>query len=223
MLVPNTWRLLVAIMLGLVFVILLACGLESWSDVERGMVIYKLESEAARLASGFFFEKMTAIAQLSLALLGAIWALLIVKEERVRVQGAPSIICFIVANLSFASSLLVYNYGYDFIVRRIFYNQAFDIEAPFVTLISKEQQIAFIYGCLSLVSVILLAVIPNKKPVAPAASIGANTVSRPNGGVDSTTDSRLPECPDRKIVTEVLVKNEQPAPVWPLGGYYNES
>lgn len=133
-----------------------ACAVVVYSVDDRSMAIYRLDSEASRLASRLFFDKMTAIAQLGVGLLGAAWAFLVPAETKVSIRRADTIVCFVVANLSFALSLLVYAYGYDFIVARIFHHAAFDIDAPFVVKVSNIQQVTFVLGCASMVITILL-------------------------------------------------------------------
>ncbi len=103
-----------------------------------------------------FFEKMTALAQLTIALLGATWALLTLADTEVNVKGWPTVMCFTLANLSFALSLIVYAYGYDFIVARVFHHASFDIDAPFVIAVKSWQQWLFLKGCVDLVCTILL-------------------------------------------------------------------
>jgi len=138
---------------------LLALGARAailYFDEDRSMAIYRLDSEASRLASTLFFAKMTAIAQLAVGLLGAAWAFLAPAGTKVPIRRADTIVCFVVANLSFVLSLLVYAYGYDFIVARIFHHAAFDIDAPFIVKVSSIQQLSFVLGCASMVITILL-------------------------------------------------------------------
>lgn len=135
--------------------VILFTALMVWAAViffteDRSMAIRRLETESARLASGLFFEKMTAIAQLAVGLLGAAWAFLTLTEGRATLNTRDTVICFTIANLSFALSLVVYAFGYDFIVTRIFHHSTFDIDAPFVASVSRIQQLTFILGCVSL-------------------------------------------------------------------------
>lgn len=118
--------------------------------VSRGMVIHKLDTETARLASTLFFDKMTALAQLSIGLLGGAWAFITLVDTQVKVERWPAITCFTMANFSFLFSVIVYAYGYDFIVARIFHHATFDIDAPFINVIRKSQQFLFINGCFDL-------------------------------------------------------------------------
>ena len=120
------------------------------------MAIYRLESEASRFASTLFFDKMTALAQVTIGLLGFAWALVTFADAKVDVKGCPTIACFILANVSLACSVFVYVYGYDFIVTRIFHHQSFDIDAPFIKFVSKSQQWLFLKGCFDLGATIML-------------------------------------------------------------------
>ena len=122
------------------------------ATVTRGMSIYELESEAARLASTLYFEKLTAVAQTTVALLGALWVFRTFADTRVDIRGWHVVTCFWLTNLSFAFSLIVhYGYGYDFIISRMFYHFTFDIDAPFVRFVSDWQLAFFIFGCVCFV------------------------------------------------------------------------
>ncbi len=147
---------IVATLLGVGFAALLGRTLSQLFTADRGMVIHRLHSEPARLASAMFFDKMTALAQLTIALLGGTWALLTLADTKVKIKGWPIITCFILANASFMVSLFVYAYGYDFIVTRIFHHASFDVDAPLVTLVKSSQQLFFLKGCLDLVVTILV-------------------------------------------------------------------
>ncbi|MCK6428508.1 MAG: hypothetical protein L6Q72_05415, partial [Burkholderiaceae bacterium] len=73
----------------------------------RGMELYPLESEAARLASALYFDKLTAIAQLTVAVIGGAWVTLFLQPQN-SIRDWPTITCFTLANLSLAISLIVY-------------------------------------------------------------------------------------------------------------------
>lgn len=139
-----TWALLLS------FAALIGWTLYQLISLDRGMVIYRLESDTSRLASELFFNKMTALAQVTIALLGGMWAFLTLADTTVHIKGSPTIICFVLANLSLGASLAVYAYGYDFIVSRIFHHASFDIDAPFIVFVSTCQQILFLKGCLDI-------------------------------------------------------------------------
>ena len=147
---------LVAPVLACLFLLLLGRTLYVFLFVDRGMVLYDLGPEPARIASTLFFEKMTAIAQVTIALFGATWALLLLPDVRTKVAGWQAVTCFALANLSFGLSLLVYALGYDFIVARVFHHHTFDLDAPFILGISNCQQYSFLFGCVSLVATILI-------------------------------------------------------------------
>lgn len=146
----------ISLVLMISFIALFVWAAVIFASEDRSMAMRRLETESARLASGLFFEKMTAIAQLSVALLGATWVFLTLTEGKVTLNSKATVICFWVANLSFALSLATYAIGYDFIVTRIFHHSTFDIDAPFVSKVSHIQQLTFLLGCLSLGATILL-------------------------------------------------------------------
>lgn len=150
------WAAFVAVVLAAVFIGLCGWALQTFLTIDRGMVIYRLDAESSMLASTLFFEKMTALAQLAVALLGGTWAFITLAETTVHIRGWPTATCFTLANLSLACSLLVYVYGYDFLVGRIFYHATFDIDAPIVASVQSAQQYFFLKGVLDLGVTILI-------------------------------------------------------------------
>jgi hypothetical protein len=161
------WRSVGTIALFLGFISLLAFCLYSWLSADTGMKIVRLDDEAIRLAATLFFSKMTAIGQLTLGLLGATWALLIVKEARISVSERPVVACFFLTNLSFIASLFFYSAGYDFVVSRIYYHRVFDIHSDLVIQTKLAQELLFVYGCLSLIATILLGSRRTEVPAPP--------------------------------------------------------
>lgn len=152
----RPWRVVFAMVLLVALMALVIWALWQFLSIDRGMVIHRLDNETSRFASTLFFEKMTALAQLSIALLGGMWAFLTLADTTVRIKGWTTIMCFTLANLSLLSSLAVYVYGYDFIISRIFYHASFDIDAPFVGFVSISQQLLFLKGCIDLGATIML-------------------------------------------------------------------
>ena len=152
----RPWMVIITLILLAAFMALVIWALWQFSSVDRGMVIQRLDNETSRLATTLFFNKMTALAQLAIALLGGSWAFLSLVDTKVKIKGWTTIICFTLANLALASSLAVYAYGYDFIVARMFYHASFDIDAPFVGLVNTSQQLLFVKGCIDLGITILL-------------------------------------------------------------------
>lgn len=153
---PPRWQIVVTLIILLAFIALIFWTAYMFVTVDRGMAIHRLENETARLASTLFFNKMTALAQLSIGLLGGAWAFITLIETQVKVQEWPAITCFTMANISFILSLAVYAYGYDFIVARIFHHATFDIDAPLIINVSASQQFLFLNGCIDLGFTVLL-------------------------------------------------------------------
>lgn len=141
----------ITVALSLVFTTMTVYATYLLFTVNRGMSVYELDSDVARLASTLYFDKLTAIAQLTVALLGAAWAFYTLASTRVNLKGRQVIVCFYLTNLSFVFSLVVhYWYGYDFIVSRMFHHLTFDIDAPFVRFVSNWQIAFFVLGCVCL-------------------------------------------------------------------------
>lgn len=152
----NMIEIVIAIALSGVALALATWIVYRFHSLDRGMVIYHLDTDSARLASQFYFEKMTAIAQVTIAVLGAAWALLAVSDTKVRLIRWTAKLGFILANASLGVSLIIYSYSYDFIVARIFHHSAFDIDAPFVVFVQHAQQALLVAGLLDLVATIWL-------------------------------------------------------------------
>jgi len=115
-----------------------------------------VSSETKRLASDLIFSKMTALAQTTIGLIGATWALLIMSDTRVQLGNLWSSLLFLVTNAFFLVSLWSYDQGYDRIASWIFDHGAFDIHAPLVSFALGWQRTMFLWGCLSLSAMILL-------------------------------------------------------------------
>jgi hypothetical protein len=154
--IPERWHAAITIALLVAFIALTSWTAYVFYTVDRGMAIHRLETETARLASGLFFEKMTAIAQLTIALLGGAWAFITVVDTHVQVKEWRAVTCFTLANISFILSLAVYVYGYDFIVARIFHHATFDVDAPFINEVRLGQQFLFLNGCINLAVTVLI-------------------------------------------------------------------
>lgn len=150
------WVIALLLVAILPFAGLMIWALVEFVSIERAMVIYRLENETSRLASTLYFEKLRALAQLTVAVLGAAWALLTLADTKVEVKGWPAVSCFTLANLSFAFSLWTYVYGYDFIVERMFHHATFDIDAPLVTFVNNWQHGWFVMGCVYLVFTVFI-------------------------------------------------------------------
>jgi hypothetical protein len=134
--------------LTIALIVLLILWWHSLFGTDRSMEKFDLNSEAARLASNLFFAKMTAIAQITVALIAAAWALVTLRDVSVHVEGASSKICFWLANISFGFSLLAYAIGNDFIIERVFHHATFDIDAEYIKAIKNSQQNLFLNGLL---------------------------------------------------------------------------
>jgi len=124
--------------------------------LDTGIAKIDISTEAKRFASELIFSKMTALAQTTIGLIGATWAILIVSETRVRLINIWSSVLFVVTNAFYLGSLLTYDAGYDFIVSRIFDHGAFDIHSRVVSFWLGWQRGLFLWGCLSLALMILL-------------------------------------------------------------------
>lgn len=122
--------------------------------VDRSMEIYDLSHETKKLASTLYFEKMTAIAQVTIGVIGGTWALLMFGD-RAKVTKGLSRWYFVLASIAFGASLVTYSFGYDFIVARLFHHGAFDIDTPFVADVRNCQVFLFVKGCLDLVGTAL--------------------------------------------------------------------
>ena len=149
------WRQVIGFVLLAISAVLAWWAVDVLLHEDRTMAIHRLNDEAERYASTLFFEKMNALAQVCIGLVGAAWAFLTLSDTKVRITGAETVMCFAAANISLVISVVVYHVGYDFIVGRIFHHKAFDIDAPFVTKVNSLQQLTFLFGivCLGLAAI----------------------------------------------------------------------
>jgi hypothetical protein len=147
----------VAVVFAIIFAVTAFYVIYQYSTLDRAMSKMPLTDDVRKLASTLFFDRMTALAQLTLALIGATWALLSVAEMRVEVMRVwPALWCFLIANLAYIASLALYVFGYNFIVSRMFHHLAFDIDADFVQFVNEYQQWLFLEGCIALGATILI-------------------------------------------------------------------
>jgi hypothetical protein len=147
----------VAVVFAIIFAVTAFYVIYKYSTLDRAMSKMPLTDDVRKLASTLFFDRMTALAQLTLALIGAAWALLSVSETRIEVMRLwPPLWCFVIANLAFIASLALYVFGYNFIVSRMFHHLAFDIDADFVQFVNEYQQWLFLEGCIALGATILI-------------------------------------------------------------------
>jgi hypothetical protein len=118
------------------------------------MEIYDLSKGTKELASTLFFGKLTAVAQVTIAIIGGIWASLMFSD-RTQLTAGLRRKYFVLANIAFGTSLIVYSLGYDFIVERLFHHGAFDVDAEFIRAVRNWQLAFFIKGCIDLVGTVL--------------------------------------------------------------------
>jgi|GEM_PF-2112249 len=145
----------ITVLLLIIFFALALSMFIEFFTLDHGMEIKRLNKEAERLATRLYFDKMTTLAQLATALLGGLWAFLSLAKTKVKIKGCATITCFILANISLCLSLLIYAFGYNFIVERIFYHACFDIDAPIVRFVQNYQQLFFLIGSLCLIPTII--------------------------------------------------------------------
>jgi hypothetical protein len=88
------------------FAILVAWTIHEYATLERGMVVHKIDAETAQLASTLFFDKMTAIAQVTIALLGGAWAFLTLTDIQITTKDAATRTCLTLANFCLLFSLI---------------------------------------------------------------------------------------------------------------------
>jgi hypothetical protein len=147
----------VAVGVAIIFAATAVYVICQYSTLDRAMSKVPLDDDVRKLASTLFFDRMTALAQLTLALIGALWALLSVAETRVEVLRVwPALWCFVIANLAYVASVMLYASGYNLIVSRMFHHLAFDIDADFVQFVNDYQQWLFLEGSVALGATILI-------------------------------------------------------------------
>jgi len=136
----------------------LAVWLAIWrSSFPATMGITDKPSPLQLKAIDLYFKKLESLGSLSLALTGALWAFVIYpKEEGVRVRDNWSWSLVVVATFYFVTSFAFYTHGYGFLTERMFFHDAFDLEAPIVSFWSTGQLAFFAGGVGSFVAIVLL-------------------------------------------------------------------
>lgn len=150
------WKVYLSIVVCVTFLCLVVWLTCEWVTTSNMMVAVTLETEARRLAVRLFFAEMRTTGQTMVALIGGLWALLLVPESRMNVVAFPALIVFIVANASLAISLMLYTFGYNFLLSRMFYHAALDLGAPKVDFYQTFQQWFFLFGVVAVVATIVL-------------------------------------------------------------------
>ena len=131
----------------IIFIIITIIFLGYYIYIDKGMVIINLDaSNTKQLATDLFFNKLESIGKMSLALLGALWAIVIYKESKIKIKTSSQRRLFILTNLFLLGSFASYFLGYDFLVARIFYHSTIDLGAPIVGFWRLMQLVYFLTG-----------------------------------------------------------------------------
>jgi len=140
------------ILLSLSIVILLNLyWIISYMSTDSGMEIVDLNNDKAKsIAVNLFFDKLKTEGELSLGLIGFLWALVVFKNNRIEVRSMGQIFVFSATNILFIESFLLYSVGYDFVLSRVFFHSSIDLCAPIITFWNSSQQSFFLVGVICL-------------------------------------------------------------------------
>lgn len=131
---------------------------------DSGMEIVDLnKNEAKCISVKLYFEKLKAIGEISLALIGLLWALVIYKNNKIKIISFGQKSMFIATNFLFFGSFLLYFLGYDFVLGRIFFHSSFDLSAPVVSLWREGQLLFFFFGIIWLILTLLSCIQKDKE------------------------------------------------------------
>lgn len=106
-------------------------------------------------AINLYFAKLQSIGNLSLGLIGVLWAFVIYEEKtKLEINTAWRSALLYCATTFLLFSFALYMHGYDFLVGRLFFHSAFDFEAPIVRFYSVGQMVFFGGGTLSFLMIV---------------------------------------------------------------------
>ena len=134
------------IIIILITVLVIIAG--SWF-IDLSMEITDIEtSQTKRMATSLYLSKLESIGKISLAIIGVLWALILYEGAQIRLSDSVEINLFLVTNLSFLISFIIYFIGHDFLLNYIFYHATIDFESPVVEFFRWGQLTYFIMGLL---------------------------------------------------------------------------
>jgi hypothetical protein len=103
-------------------------------------------SEAERAAVKLFFDQIALVGNLSLALLGVLWAFVLQKSNRIEIRCPREYVLLVSTSLFLLASLICHLLGTNLLTERIFLYDAADITAPIVRFWSDAQLLYFGLG-----------------------------------------------------------------------------
>ena len=126
-------------------------------NTDSGMEISEaLKHNAQEIAVNLFFEKLTSIGEISLALIGVLWAFVVYKGSKIKIKTFHQKAIFAITNFFFLGSFLLYQKGYDLVLARLFFHNSIDLSAPIVSLWIEGQILFFVCGIICTVFTLLL-------------------------------------------------------------------
>jgi hypothetical protein len=159
----NKLRTIGSIVGFVILLILIISFFIRYVNIDKGMELIELNNQAKIIATNKFFSQLESIGKISLTLLGVLWAFVIYKASRVKIQGFARICLFIQSNIFLLASFCAYFKGENFLISRIFYHATIDLEAPIVNFWLLMQQRFFIWGLAWSVLTIILSLEFNNK------------------------------------------------------------
>lgn len=103
-------------------------------------------SEAKRTAVKLFFDQLASIGNLSLALVGVLWAFVLQTSNRIAIRSFAQYMLFFSTNLFLLASFVCHLFGTNLLANSIFLHDAADITAPIVRFWSETQLYYFVAG-----------------------------------------------------------------------------
>jgi hypothetical protein len=119
----------------------------AYRTLDPGTELTKFQtSEAERAAVKLFFDQIALVGNLSLALLGVLWAFVLQKSNRIEIRRPREYVLLVSSSLFLLASLICNLLGTNLLTERLFSSGAADITAPIVRFWSDAQLLYFGLG-----------------------------------------------------------------------------
>ena len=128
-----------------------------YRNIDGGMKLVELNTEAKMIAVNRFFSQLESIGTISITLIGVLWAFIIYGASRVKIKRLTEKCLFVQSNLFLLISFATCFFSERFLIGRLFYHSTIDLNAPIVNFGLSMQQSFFISGLIWSVLTILVS------------------------------------------------------------------
>lgn len=114
--------------------------------IDEGMQLIAINNDGKQIAINIFLSQQETIGTTSIALIGAFWALFIYGDHKMNFKTWHGKFLVMQISFLFLCCLMLSFWGQDFIIKRIFYHNTLDFEAPILKFWIYWQRGIFILG-----------------------------------------------------------------------------